>query len=67
MQQSSTPQATTQLANPLLANNEQLIAVSAKDIVKQHLDKLGIPQDIQIDDAEFAEKKTAHCRFVKTA
>ncbi len=57
MQQSSTPQATTELANPLLANNEQLIAVSAKDIVKQHLDKLGIPQDIQIDDAEFAEKK----------
>ena len=27
MQQSSTPQATTQLANPLLANNEQLVAV----------------------------------------
>ena len=26
MQQSSTPQATTELANPLLANNEQLIA-----------------------------------------
>lgn len=38
---------------------EQLAEVSAKDVVKAHLDKLGIPQDLEMDDAEFAEKNNA--------
>ena len=45
---------TASAAQPI---TEQIIDVSAKDIVKQHLDKLGIPQDIQINEAEFAQKK----------
>ena len=44
---------------------EQLAEVSAKDVVKAHLDKLGIPQDLEMDDAEFAEKKQRIAELLK--
>lgn len=44
---------------------EQLAEVSAKDVVKTHLDKLGIPQDLEMDDAEFAEKKQRIAELLK--
>lgn len=44
---------------------EQLADVAAKQIVKEHLDKLGIPQDIQMDDAEFAEKQARVTALLK--
>lgn len=65
MHQASTPLANlaNQTPNSHAVSHEQLIEVSAKAIVKQHLDKLGIPQDIQIDDAESEEKNSASLSY----
>lgn len=45
------------LASDLSNIPEKLVEVSAKQIVKEHLDKLGVPKDLQIDAEEFAEKQ----------